>query len=89
MTFQELETNYTKAATAHAEAWGETNPHVIRIIKSVMMHRDGVLSGGGFVEAVVNNDLRQAVGRADATCYGALKVIVAANIHCYVENYIS
>jgi hypothetical protein len=49
------------------------------------MHRDDVLRGGGFVEAVVNNQLLQAVSRADQTCYANLKVIVSAREYCYID----
>ncbi len=41
--------------------------HVAQIGSSIMMHRDGTLNGGGFVTAFVNNDLMQAIGRADKT----------------------
>ena len=41
--------------------------HVVQIGKSIMMHRDGILNGGGFVTAFVNNDLIDAVNRADKT----------------------
>jgi hypothetical protein len=41
--------------------------HVVQIGSSIMMHRDGILNGGGFVTAFVNNDLMQAIGRADKT----------------------
>ena len=41
--------------------------HVLRIAQSIMMHRDGVLNGGGFVSAFVRNDLIQSLNRADST----------------------
>ena len=41
--------------------------HIVQIGKSIMMHRDGILNGGGFVTAFVNNDLIDAVNRADKT----------------------
>lgn len=81
----ELEEKYIAAATDYATKWNSPDPHVIRIIQSVMMHRDDVLRGGGFVEAVVNNQLLQAVSRADQTCYANLKVIVSAREYCYVD----
>ena len=41
--------------------------HIVHIGSSIMMHRDGILNGGGFVTAFVNNDLIDAVNRADKT----------------------
>ena len=45
----------------------EDQLHVVQIGQSIMMHRDGILNGGGFVTAFVNNDLLQAISRADDT----------------------
>ena len=45
----------------------EEQRHVVQIGSSIMMHRDGILNGGGFVTAFVNNDLIDAVNRADKT----------------------
>ena len=47
--------------------------HVINIARSVMTTRDNVMMGGSFAQAIVNNDLREAVNRADDTCIRALK----------------
>ena len=41
--------------------------HIVQIGKSIMMHRDGILNGGGFVSAFVRNDLIQSIDRADST----------------------
>jgi len=41
--------------------------HVVEIGSSIMMYRDGILNGGGFVTAFVNNDLIDAINRADKT----------------------
>jgi hypothetical protein len=63
-----------------------SNPHIIRIIASVMMTRDGKgLQGGSFVQAVIDNDLFGAISRADDVCYNHLKVIVAANQYAYLN----
>jgi hypothetical protein len=62
------------------------NEHIISIIASVMMTRDKVgPQGGGFVQAVVNNDLFNTISRADIQCYNNLKVIVAAHHYCYLD----
>lgn len=80
----ELYDQYAKKAEHYAELWGVDNHHVIQIITSIMLHRDGLRPGGGFVEAVVSNNLRLAVGRADDTVYKHLKVIVAAAQNCHI-----
>jgi hypothetical protein len=56
--------------------------HVCNIGKSILLTRDGILQGGSFVQAVVNNDLKGAINRADATCIKALKGFVALNHNC-------
>ena len=53
--------------------------HIIEIGASVMMTRDGVLPGGSFVHAIVNNDLATAVGCADRVCERAIKFFVHCN----------
>jgi hypothetical protein len=42
--------------------------HVINIDLSIMMHRDGIQTGGGFVTSLCANDLDQTVSRADSVC---------------------
>ena len=75
---------YMESAREFALLYGVTSPHIINIISSVMMTRDDVgYPGGGFVEAVVTNNLYLAISRADTECYNNLKVIVAS-----VDNYV-
>jgi hypothetical protein len=77
---------YQKAAEEFALEYDVTNPHIIRIIASVMMTRDEQgIQGGGFVQSVVDNDLFGAISRADNECYQNLKVIVAANQYAYLN----
>lgn len=58
-----------------------TEPHIIDIVTSVLMTRDGVgYPGGSFVRAVVENDLYGAISRADATCIRYLPAIVSAKV---------
>jgi hypothetical protein len=82
---QEVDDMYHKAAVDYAKLWNVTDAHVIQIMKSVMLHRDGLRPGGGFVQSVVENNLNLAVGRADDTCAKYLKEIVAAKQNCYVQ----
>ena len=75
---------YMESAREFALLYGVISPHIINIISSVMMTRDDVgYPGGGFVEAVVTNNLYLAISRADMECYNNLKVIVAS-----VDNYV-
>lgn len=80
----ELYDTYVDTAKSFAKLYNVESEHVIQIIASVMMHRDDLRAGGGFVQAVVENDLYMAVGRADPSCFANLKVIVASAKQCYV-----
>jgi hypothetical protein len=50
--------------------------HIVDIAASIIMTRDNILQGGGFVEAIIANNLSQAISRADSTCIRALKFFV-------------
>ena len=77
---------YQSAAQEFALEYEVTNPHIINIIASVMMTRDGKgIQGGSFVQSVVDNDLFGATSRADNQCIENLKVIVAANQYAYLN----
>jgi hypothetical protein len=56
--------------------------HAIDVAASVLMTRDGVLQGGSFVQAIIDNNLREAINRADDTCIKYLKFFVAINHNC-------
>lgn len=82
----DIVTQYKQAAEKFALSYGVSNPHIISIIASVMMTRDKRgIPGGGFVTAVVENDLYRAVSSADMESYNHLKVIVAANQYAHLE----
>jgi hypothetical protein len=53
--------------------------HVVIVASSVLMERDKIMVGGSFAQAIVENDLRGAIGRADATCVKHLKTFVLVN----------
>jgi len=73
---------YNESAKEFALRYGVTSHHIINIVSSVMMTRDNVgYPGGGFVDAVVSNNLYLALSRADFECYHNLKVIVASMDH--------
>lgn len=82
----EIVKEYQAAAEKFANENYVMNPHIINIISSVMMTRDGKgLKGGGFVQSIVDNDLYGAISRADVECYQHLKLIVSANQHAYLD----
>ena len=63
----------------------EDQLHVVQIGQSIMMHRDGILNGGGFVTAFANNDLNGAVNRADKTVINHFPFFANLLQHCYVN----
>jgi hypothetical protein len=80
---------YTDAARSYAaKANRPVNEHVINVIASVMMTRDNVLQGGHFAQAVVNNNLRDAVSRADEDVLRELKLIVMASNNAFLDDLI-
>lgn len=56
----------------------QDHDHIINIARSVMMHRDGIMKGGSFVTAIVENDLDGAITRADSVCVQNIPFFV----HC-------
>jgi len=55
-------------------AYNDISEHIVNVMISVMMHRDGVQIGGGFVEAICNNNLDEACSRADDECIKYLRL---------------
>ena len=62
---------------------GEDKDHLVSVAASILMLRDGIQSGGGFAQAVINNDLEGAINRADMTCRTYLDFLV------YCKKYVS
>lgn len=56
--------------------------HVRDIAFSICMAREGIFTAGGFVSAILANDLEATIGRADTTCMRALKFFT------YVNRYV-
>ena len=76
---------YEKEAARFAQAWEvDVTKHNVDIIISIMMHRDGIMSGGGFVEAICNNNLIEAVSRADIDNLRVIKLLALTNVNCYI-----
>ena len=88
MEFQKQRELYVEVAKQHLHNYGTYtySDHIVDIIVSVMMTRDGVMQGGSFVQAIVNNDLRGAISRADGDCTNHLRVIALAHPFAFVEQ---
>jgi hypothetical protein len=81
----DIRKKYEEVAMNFVKDWRESpNEHIMDIIVSVMMHRDGVQNGGGFVTSVCNNDLVGAVSRADGQCIQYIKLIALAKVNAFV-----
>jgi hypothetical protein len=85
MNYNELSEVYKKSVLKFAEGWKvELSQHQIDTMISVMLHRDGIMMGGSFVEAVANNDLYGAISRADVENFQNLKLVTL----CFKNNHI-
>ena len=85
MKYPELRELYKKSVLEFANGWKvELTEHQIDTMISVMLHRDGVMMGGSFVEAVANNDLYGAISRADVENFQNLKLVTL----CFKNNHI-
>lgn len=74
-----------KAAAEFLKGWGVEDPTATKMVASIMMHRDGNWQGGGFVEAVCENDLYAAITRADNTSLKYLKLYTLAKRNCFTR----
>lgn len=63
----------------------DVSQHIIEIMASTMMTRDNVLMGGGFVQAVIKNDLAQAIDRADPAVLANIRIIVLAYRFAFLQ----
>jgi hypothetical protein len=72
---------------ANEWGYGEVSNHILDIMVSIMCTRDkSSYAGGGFVEAIVANDLYAASTRADGECEKYLKLLSLTNKQCYAEQ---
>jgi hypothetical protein len=69
-----------------AKEWNyeEVSDHIIEIMVSIMCTRDkSSYAGGGFVEAVVANNLYLAMSRADSECRDNIFLLTMCNANCH------
>lgn len=76
---------YYPAAKNFLKRYGiEASDHIVDVIVSVMRTRDGIgFMGGDFAQSIVNNNLSEAVLRADNDCINHLKTFVLALRNCF------
>ena len=85
MNYPEIREIYKKSVIEFAKDWkADLTDHQIDTMISVMLHRDDIMKGGGFVEAIANNDLYNAISRADVENFQNLKLVTL----CYRNNNI-
>jgi hypothetical protein len=79
---------YKNCASDVAIRYGYPNvsEHIINVMASVMMHRDGIRIGGGFVKAVCENNLDECVSRADDEVINYLKLFSIVKRNGYVQD---
>lgn len=67
------------------EISAEEKNHIVHVASSVLMTRDRFMMGGSFVQAIVDNNLYQAVNRADSTMQKCLCFMSAVQNHVRAE----
>lgn len=85
--FQEIRDSYRQAVIDFLNRYQEqVSEHIIDVMISVMMTRDGKLMGGGFVKAICNNDLKDAISRADNECLKHIRIITLTYHYCFIDR---
>ena len=82
----DIREQYRERAIQFAKEWREdVSEHIIDIMVSIMATRDkSSYAGGGFVQAVVDNNLYLAMSRADSDCRKNLFLLTMCNANCYL-----
>jgi alcohol dehydrogenase YqhD (iron-dependent ADH family) len=76
-------------ATRFAIEYGVTDvsEHIMEIMVSIMCTRDkSSHAGGGFVQAVVDNNLYLALSRADKDCRANIYLLAMCNVNCFIDK---
>ena len=73
-------------AIEFAKEWQvEVSDHIIDIMVSIMATRDkSSYAGGGFVQAIVDNNLYLALSRADTDCRKNIFILTMCNANCHL-----
>jgi hypothetical protein len=84
--YMDIREKNRERAIQFAKEWNCENVsnHILDIMVSIMCTRDkSSYSGGGFVEAVVANNLYLAMSRADTECRNNIFLLTMCNANCY------
>jgi hypothetical protein len=75
-------------AIEFAKEWNCDNvSNLLDIMVSIMCTRDkSSYAGGGFVEAVVSNNLYLAMSRADTDCRNNIFLLTMCKANCFIQN---
>jgi hypothetical protein len=85
----DIREQYRERAIQFAIEYGFTNvsEHILDIMVSIMCTRDkSSYAGGGFVEAVVANNLYLALSRADTDCRNNIFLLTMCKANCFIQN---
>ncbi len=82
----DIRDQYRERAIQFAKDWNtEVSEHNLDIMVSIMATRDKTsYEGGSFVQAVVANDLRLAVARADDDNLRVIKLLAMCRYNCFL-----
>ena len=85
----EIREQCRERAIQFAKEWKmEVSEHIIDIMVSIMCTRDkSSYEGGGFVQAVVANNLYLAMSRADNDCRNNMFLLTMCNANCYIDKF--
>ena len=88
--YMDIREQCRERATQFAIDYGFTNvsEHILDIMVSIMCTRDkSSYAGGGFVEAVVANNLYLALSRADTDCRNNIYLLAMCKVNCFCNDY--
>ncbi len=82
----DIREQYRERAIQFVKEWNENvSEHIIDIMVSIMATRDkSSYAGGGFVQAVVDNNLYLALSRADSDCRKNIFILTMCNANCHL-----
>ncbi len=82
----DIREQYRERAIQFVKEWNENvSEHIIDIMVSIMVTRDkSSYAGGGFVQAIVDNNLYLALSRADTDCRKNIFILTMCNANCHL-----
>ena len=85
----DIREQYRERVIQFVKEWNENvSEHIIDIMVSIMCTRDKTShAGGGFVQAVVANDLYLALSRADMDCRNNIYLLAMCNANCFINKF--